>query len=155
GRRVAEFREEESGLPLAADRRGEDRQKRNEWNLADPERGVRAIDELVEVDGGRAEVHRPIGRIVLARREDALLDAIDTLAEPFHALAGHPVVGRAAGLTLVHDAGARIDVVLDPLSRQLILTVVEDDAALRHRIARGPVELDPIGHQSRGALREL
>ena len=142
-------------MPLAADRGGEDRQERNERDLAHPERGVRAVDELVEVGGGGAEVHRPVGRIVLARREHALLDAIDALADPFHALAGQAVVRRAPSLALVHDARARLHVVLDALSRQLILTVIEDDAPLRDRIARVSVELDPIGHQSRGALREL
>src|SRR5207247_11297258 len=82
GRRVAEFREEESGLPLAADRGREDRQERNERDLAHPERGVRAVDELVEGGGGGAERHRPVGRIAPARREPAFLDEIHALAAP-------------------------------------------------------------------------
>src|SRR5206468_12631391 len=68
-RRVAELRKEEPGLPLAADGGGEKRKVGNERHGAHPERGVRPVDELVEVGGSRAEVHRPVGRIVLARRE--------------------------------------------------------------------------------------
>src|SRR5262249_54815445 len=154
-RRVAELREQESGLALATDGGGEDRDERNQWEIADPERRAGAVDELVEIGRAVAEAYGPVRRIGVAGREHTLLDAIDALPQPLHALAADSVIGRTLGRRLIDDPGPRLDVVLDALPGQLILAVVEDDATLGDGIAGGAIELDAIGHQSRGALDQL
>ena len=154
-RRGPEVRREEARLALAADRGGEERHERDEGHVLEPERDVRAVDQLVEVGGRVAEPERPRGRLLLARREDAAADVVDALAEPLHALAADAVVRRDLQAPLVDHAGAGLEVVLDAVAGQAVLAVVEDHAPQRGRVARLAVHLDAVGEQARRPARDL
>src|SRR5207247_1403158 len=106
-RGLAELRKEEPRLALAPDGGREERHERDERDVPHPERRVGPVEELVEVRGAGAEVEGPVGRVAVARREDALLHAVDAFAKPFHLLAREAVVGGAAGLPLGHDGPLR------------------------------------------------
>src|SRR5439155_13913772 len=124
----AELRREKAGLSLAADGRREGRKVGDDRHRLGPEGRVPAVDEILEVRRGLAQVERPRRRLVLARREHALADAIDALAQTLQTLAREAVVGRGVQLALIDDAGAGLDVVLDPLAGQPIVAIVEDRA---------------------------
>jgi hypothetical protein len=153
--RVPDLREQEPGLPLAADGRREERKERNERDVLHPERGAGTVEVVVEVGGGAIEVERPRGRVVLARREHALANAVDALAQPLHRLARDVVVRLGLRIGLIDDAGAGPEVVFDALPGELVLAVVEDHTALGHRLARRAIELHPVGHEACAAAGDL
>ena len=98
---------------------------------------------------------RPVGVVAFAGGEGAAPDLVDALAHPVHPLAADAVVGRRERGAVVDDAGARPEVVVDPLPDQAVLPVVEDHLALRDRLAGVAVELDAIGEEPGGAADDL
>jgi len=153
--RVSELRKEEPRLALAADGRREERKERNERNVLHPERGAGAVEVVVQVGRGAVEVKRPGGRVVLTRREHALANAVDALAEPLHRLAGDVVVRLGPRIGLIDDAGAGPEVVFDALPGELVLAVVEDHTPLGDRLAGRTIELHPVGHEPRAPPGDL
>jgi hypothetical protein len=144
-----------SALAFAPDGGGEEREEGDQRDVLHPERRVGPVDEVLEVGVGRAELDRPRRRIVLAGREHAALDVVHALAQAVHALAADPIVRCHPGLGLVHDAGATLEVVVDAPAGELVLPVVEHDAALGHGVAGVAIDLDAIGDQPRVAPRDL
>ena len=151
----AELRRQEARLTLATDGRREEREVRDQRHVLQPEGGVGAVDEVLEVGGARADAERPRRRVVVTGGEDAAPHPVDALAEPLQTLAHDPVVGRGPRLALVHHAGPGLDVVVDPLAGEPVLAVVEDHPALRGRVAGRAVDLDAVGEQTGRPLGQL
>src|SRR5262249_56110675 len=58
------------------------------------------------------------------------------------------VIGRHVGGALVDNARAGLQIEVDPLAHQPVLTIEEHRPALGDGLASGAVELDPIGDQT-------
>src|SRR5436309_3981376 len=100
-------------------------------------------------------MHGPVGHLAFTRRENALAHAVQALPQAVQRLGGEAVVRRDLGLALVDDARPGIEVVVDALADEAILPVEEDDLALGHRLARIPIELDPIGEEAAASAGDL
>src|SRR5207244_9111454 len=81
--------------------------------------------------------------------------AVRALPRAVGPLGGGVVVRRDLGRALVDDARPGIEVVVDALTDKAILPVEEDDLALGHRLARIPIELDPIGEEAAASAGDL